>query len=146
MSDFFSGLSNFIILLIPLVSTIAVFVYLTFWIVALQKRREREAFYRYELARKAVEKGTIDEAKVFELLRDERRGRWLGRREGIRLGGLILLGLGIGMMVALANLSDHLVGFGAIPTFLGAALLFYGLFLAPKDSAPKGSAADVQAP
>ncbi len=130
------GFVQIFTLLIPVFAVIGTFVFLTFWVITHQRRREREAYYRYELGRKAVEKGYVAEDKLLELLNNERRNQWLGRREGARLAGLILFALGIGMMIALGNLDTHLVGLGAMPMFLGLALFVYGLFFAPKDVKP----------
>jgi len=130
------GFTEIFTLLIPVVALIGTFVFLTFWIITHQRRREREAYYRYELGRKAVEKGYVPEDKLLELLNNERRNQWLGRREGARLAGLILIALGLGLIIALGNLDDHLVGLGSVPMFLGIALFVYGLFFAPKDVKP----------
>jgi hypothetical protein len=132
----FDGFTQILTLMIPVLAVIGTFVFLTFWIITHQRRREREAYYRYELGRKAVEKGYVPEDKLLELLNNERRNQWLGRREGARLAGLILFALGLGLMIALGNLEDHLVGLGAVPMFLGIALFVYGLFFAPKDVKP----------
>lgn len=132
----FNGFIQILTLMIPVLAVIGTFVFLTFWIITHQRRREREAYYRYELGRKAVEKGYVPEDKLLELLNNERRNQWLGRREGARLAGLILIALGVGLMIALGNLDDHLVGLGAVPMFLGIALFVYGLFFAPKDVKP----------
>ncbi|MEP7009152.1 MAG: DUF6249 domain-containing protein [Acidobacteriota bacterium] len=135
----FDGFAQLLTLLIPVLAVIGTFVFLTFWVITHQRRREREAYYRYELGRKAVEKGYVPEDKLLELLNNERRNQWLGRREGARLAGLILFALGLGMMIALGNLDDHLVGLGAVPMLLGLALFVYGLFFAPKDVKPDPS-------
>lgn len=133
MQILLNAASELLTLLIPIVGVIGTFTLLTFWIITHQRRREREAYYRFELGRKAVEKGYVPEDKLLELLNNERRNQWLGRREGARLAGLVLFALGIGLMIALGNLADHLVGIGALPMFLGIALFVYGLFFAPKD-------------
>lgn len=133
MQILLAAASELLTLLIPIVGVIGTFTLLTFWIITHQRRREREAYYRFELGRKAVEKGYVPEDKLLELLNNERRNQWLGRREGARLAGLVLFALGIGLMIALGNLDEHLVGIGALPMFLGIALFVYGLFFAPKD-------------
>jgi len=134
------GFTQMLTLMIPVFAVIGTFVFLTFWVITHQRRREREAYYRYELGRKAVEKGYVPEDKLLELLNNERRNQWLGRREAARLAGLILFALGIGLMIALGNLDDHLVGLGALPMCLGIALFIYGLFFAPKDVKPDAEA------
>ncbi|HEV7672139.1 MAG TPA: DUF6249 domain-containing protein [Thermoanaerobaculia bacterium] len=137
MQILFNALSELLTLMIPIVALIGGFTFLTFWIITHQRRREREAYYRYELGKKAVEKGYVPEDKLLDLLDNERRNQWLGRREGARLAGLILIALGIGLIIALGNLDDHLTGLGAVPMFLGLALFVYGLFFAPKDVKPE---------
>lgn len=137
----FDGFAEAFRLLIPVLAIIGTFVFLTFWVITHQRRREREAYYRYELGRQAVEKGYVPEDKLLELLNNERRNQWLGRREAARLAGLILFALGIGLMIALGNLDDHLVGLGGLPMSLGIALFIYGLFFAPKDVQPDAAGA-----
>jgi hypothetical protein len=56
------------------------------------------------------------------------------RREGMKLGGLINLGIGVALMIFLhALVADAPVYLcGLIPGFIGVALLTYTLVLAPK--------------
>jgi hypothetical protein len=55
------------------------------------------------------------------------------KREGMKIGGLVNIGVGVALMIFLhALVTDAPVYLcGLIPAFIGAALLFYALFLAP---------------
>lgn len=58
------------------------------------------------------------------------------RREGMKLGGLITLAVGIGLMIFLAVVEPDkpVWTVGLIPVLVGGALAVYALFLAPKSS------------
>jgi len=101
--------------------------------------RERQAFYKSETIK------TISESQggsaALEYLRDTDRTAARRRREGQKLGGLITLAVGIGVMIFLRHvpISPHSDGdnsaylVGVIPGLIGVALLIYSYLLAPKD-------------
>jgi cadmium resistance protein CadD (predicted permease) len=68
-------------------------------------------------------------------MREEERNAERRRHGGLRLGGLISLAVGIGMMVFLRAVEYdkpvYLVGL--IPLLIGVALLAYSYLLAPKE-------------
>ena len=120
-------------LLIPLAGMLAFFVFVIVYMWIRQKRKERESYYRFELSKHLVDKGMNEEA-LLNLSETEKKGRWADRREGLKLSGLILLGIGVGILVGLRFIDGvdvWMVGF--IPAGIGAGLLIYGLFLAPRD-------------
>jgi hypothetical protein len=96
------------------------------------RRKEREAYYRHETMKKVAE---MPGEGGLALLREEARNNARRRRENIKLGGLITLGVGIGLMIFLRAIDSgqpvHLVGL--IPLFVGVALLMHCYVLAPKD-------------
>ena len=96
------------------------------------RRKEREAYYRHETMKKVAE---MPAEGGMALLREQERNNVRRRRENIRLGGLITLGVGIGLMIFLRAIDSgqpvHLVGL--IPLFVGIALLMHCYVLAPKD-------------
>ena len=69
------------------------------------------------------------------VLREEERNALRRRLEGIKLGGMITAGVGIGLMVFLrALVADRPVYLvGLIPLLTAVALLAYSYILAPKD-------------
>jgi hypothetical protein len=124
--------------LIPIVSIIAVFVYIGVATWSDNRRKEREAYYRHETYRKMLEQPQGSADAVLELMREEELQKQRRRIEGIRLGGMITLCVGAGIMVFLYFLVRHEPVFwiGLIPALIGLVLLVYGYFLAPK---PTGS-------
>ena len=106
------------------------FVAVVLWMGA--RRKEREAYYRSETIKKIAESGTSQAA--LEYLRETERIAARRTRDGLKLGGLVALAAGVGLMVFLISMgpgSPYQVGL--IPLFVGAALFGYGQFLAPKD-------------
>jgi Flp pilus assembly protein TadB len=100
------------------------------------RRGEREAYYKSETLRKIMEMPGATPASVQEYVRlnqanDDRR-----RREGLKLGGLITVAVGFGLMIFLGAAPGpapiHVLGM--IPVFVGLALLIYAWFLGPKVS------------
>ena len=95
------------------------------------RRKEREAYYRSETLKKVAE--SQGGAALLDLLRDEQRQAATRRREGLKLGGLVNIALGIGVMVALAQIQRGVFLVGLIPALIGAALLGYAVFLYPRE-------------
>ncbi len=97
------------------------------------RRKEREAYYKSETLKKLAE--SQGAAAVLDLLREEQKQAVTKRREGLRLGGLINIALGIGFMIFLAGLvrDERAYLLGVIPLLLGVALLSYSFFLAPRE-------------
>src|SRR6516225_2373337 len=96
------------------------------------RRKEREAYYWHEIMKKVAE---MPAEGGMALLREQERNNVRRRRENIRLGGLITLGVRIGLMIFLRAIDSarptYLVGL--IPLFVGIALLMHCYVLAPKD-------------
>src|SRR5579863_5196647 len=109
-----------------------IFIPLVSWIDS--RRKEREAFYKADTMRRLAE-GTGEGAKAaIQLMREEERLKRIKAREGLKVGGLINIGVGIALMIFLRVLlgsgsgSPYLCGL--IPGFVGVAMLAYVLFLA----------------
>lgn len=94
---------------------------------------EREAYYRSELIKKAME--SASEGSALEFLRetDREKERLKARRarSGTRLGGSITIAAGTGLMIFLRAIEEpqqpvHLVSL--IPIFVGVVLLGYSIF------------------
>lgn len=87
------------------------------------RRKERESYYKHETIKKIAEQQGGDAAMAY--LREEKK---LARRkelEGLRLGGMITTGVGIGLMIFLYqdDRGDPAFWVGLIPLLVGAALL-----------------------
>jgi hypothetical protein len=102
---------------------------------AIQRRKEREAYYRHETEKKLLERGDASAEQFLQLRREEERTRWLRRREGLKLGGLITTALGIGILVGLRFVDTgtlSLSAVGWIPLAIGLVLLLYAYVLYPE--------------
>jgi hypothetical protein len=129
--DLNSGFGLWMFLSIGAVSLFVVFIPLTSWIES--QRREREAFYKAETIRRLAEAPGDGAKAAIELMREQDRMGRARKREGMKIGGLINLGVGVGLMIFLhALVTDAPVYLcGLIPGLIGVALLPYALFLAP---------------
>jgi peptidoglycan/LPS O-acetylase OafA/YrhL len=120
--------------LFPIVATISLFSFIAVAVWSSARRREREAYYRSETIKKIAE--TPGGGSAIEFLREEEKNAARRLREGLKLGGVITIAVGIGLMVFVGGIDRHnpeptyLVGL--IPLLVGAALLVYACFLAPK--------------
>lgn len=116
---------DIILNLIPIISVICVFIFLSTVVWAKQRRRERDAYYRHELAKAMVARGA-DVDEVARMLR--KSGSTLGeRREALKLGGLLTLAVGVGFMIGFQWIpaEEPIWTIGAIPALLGLAMLVY---------------------
>jgi len=97
------------------------------------RRKEREAFYRSEVIRRVADASGEGAKAAMELLREHSLIERRKQREGMKLGGLITLAVGIAMMIFLRSAShgtDSGYFVGLIPAMVGVALLVYVYFLA----------------
>ena len=93
------------------------------------RRRERESYYRNDTVKRISEVHGNDAALAF--MREQKLQSRRRELEGIRLGGMITVGVGIGLMVFLWQLDRDVPVFwvGLIPLLIGAAMLIH-VFLA----------------
>ena len=108
-----------------------VFIPLVSWIDS--RRKEREAYYRAETLRRVAEASGEGAKATLDLLWEENRQKQIQMREGLKIGGLITLGVGIGLTIFLHSLvggseSPYLVGL--IPALVGLAMLVYVYLMA----------------
>ena len=100
-----------------------------------ERRREREAYYTSETVKKIAELQGPNVNAVVEFFRDAERNVVLRRLEGLKVGGLLAIAVGLGMGIVLRAVGrndpdpDFLIG--VIPLLVGAALLIYAYILAP---------------
>ena len=113
------------------VGAISVFSFVAVATWADNRRREREAYYKSETVKKLSE---MQGDHGLALLREEESREVRRRREGIKLGGLVTVAAGIGIMVFLGALvTDRPVYLvGLIPLLVGAALLAGSYFVVPR--------------
>jgi hypothetical protein len=123
--------------LVPLVGIlvpISLFAMLVFFVWFGERRKAQQSLYRSELLKKIAESPGDAAQKVLEMLRQEESAAQIRRREGMKLGGLIVLAVGIALMPLLARLepSEPVWLVGLIPTLVGVALLVYVFLLSPR--------------
>jgi hypothetical protein len=114
------------------VSLFVVFIPLTSWIDA--RRKEREAFYRADTIRRLAESSGEGARAAIELLREEDRLKRLKTLEGLKIGGVITMAVGVALTIFLGfqrsgGLGDRYL-VGLIPGLVGLAMLVYVFFLA----------------
>jgi hypothetical protein len=127
-----SGFGLWMFLSIGAVALFVVFIPVTSWIDS--QRREREAFYKAETFRRLAESSSDSANAAIELLREQTRMEGMKKREGMKIGGLVNIGVGVALLIFLhALVKDAPVYLcGLIPGLIGVALLTYALVLAPK--------------
>lgn len=142
MADHITNIESLIIPLfltaiLPMVCTIATFLFLAFVIKEKSRASEREAFHRNEVMQK-IAASPDGASTVIEFLREERGLSEKKRQQKLRLNGLITAAVGLGLMIYLfaRHYSDHdayehLIG--VIPFLIGVAILIYSYWLAPKE-------------
>ncbi|NNE36126.1 MAG: hypothetical protein HKN13_12870 [Rhodothermales bacterium] len=128
-----SSMSSAFWFMIAVAST-AFFTFISFIIWVESRRKEREAHYRDEMARKVAEAG--DSGPVLELVRANARTDAEQVRLKARVAGLITFAAGAGLMIFLYALvptaAVYLVGL--IPLFIGVVLLILSEFMMkPRD-------------
>lgn len=124
------GGGMWIFLSVGAVSLFVVFIPMVTWIDS--RRKEREAFYRAETMRRITESSSDGARAALELMREEGRLERVKIKEGLKIGGLITLGVGLGVVVFLHALLPYQPVYfcGFIPALIGAAMLCYVYFLA----------------
>jgi hypothetical protein len=111
------------------VSLFVVFIPLTSWIDA--RRKEREAFYKADTMRRLAESSGEGAKVAIEMLKEQDRQQRTKTREGLKIGGVINLGVGIALMIFLRALvgNEPVYLCGLIPAMVGVAMLVYVFLL-----------------
>ena len=129
--------------LVPAVLFVMLFSFLSVAVWVDGQKKEREAFYKAETLRRITESSGEGAKEALELLREETRLENLKKYEGIKLGGLICIAVGVALMIFLKVQTASEPGapylVGLIPGLIGVAMLVYVYGLAghteqgPKD-------------
>ncbi len=129
--EVFSNYGMWVFLSVGAVALFVVFIPLVTWMDT--RRKEREAFYKAETFRRLAESSGEGAKAAIELLREQERQQRVKTREGMKIGGLINLAVGIALVIFLRALvgNEPVYLCGLIPGFIGVAMLVYALFLAP---------------
>lgn len=118
--------------LIPIVAIVGglTFVTVAHWLDS--QRKEREAYYKAETLRRVTEASGEGARAAVELMHQDERLKRLKAREGMKIGGLTNIGVGIGLLIFLHALlpGNGIYLCGMIPGLIGVGLLTYVFFLA----------------
>jgi Domain of unknown function (DUF6249) len=119
-------------ILFPIAITIVVFAFVIVihWVDV--QRKERDAFYKAETIRRVTEASGEGAKAALELMKADERLKRLKAHEGLKITGLINLGVGIGVMVFLHELLKGTAIYlcGIIPALIGAGFIAYVYVLA----------------
>ena len=119
-------------MLVPIVGTVAMFTMIIFAIWFGTRKQEREAFYKSETLRRITESSSEGAKAAIDLLKEEERLNRIKSREGLKIGGLVCVSVGIALLIFLRALvgNEPVYLCGLIPGFIGVALLIYVFFMA----------------
>jgi hypothetical protein len=132
----------FLFLAVLMVSVFS-FISIAVWTEA--RRKEREAYYKAESLRRIAEIPGDGAKYVIEVMREEERiyrdrerGRELRKAEGMKIGGVVTIAVGLALMIFLYGANDHNAAYlvGLIPGLIGVALLISAIFIVPKSPVP----------
>jgi hypothetical protein len=128
----FGSMGLWLFLSIGAVCLFVVFIPLVTWMDT--RRKEREAFYKADTFRRVAEASGDGARAAIEMMREEERLKRIKTLEGLKIGGIINLAVGIGLIIFLRALlgAGHGSPFlcGLIPGFIGIGMLIYAFFLA----------------
>jgi len=127
-NDFPPGPGLWLFLSIGAVSLFVVFIPTVHYLDT--RRKEREAFYKAETLRRVTESSGEGAKAALEMMREEAHRDRLRRRESTKVGGLINIGVGLGLVIFLHSVGGAGYLCGLIPGFIGVAMLIYVFFMA----------------
>lgn len=118
--------------LIPIVAIVSVFTFVIVihWVDT--QRKEREAYYKAETLRRVTEASGEGAKSALELMREDERLKRIHTHEGMKIAGLVNIGVGISLLIFLHALLPGTAIYlcGLIPGFIGVGFLVYVYFLA----------------
>jgi hypothetical protein len=128
--DFLTANGMWIFLAVGAVALFGIFLPTATWMD--HRRKEREAFYKADTIRRIAEAPGQGGNAAVELMREQARMASLKTREGLKIGGIINIGVGIGVTIFLYALLHGQPVFlcGLIPALIGVAMLVYVYVLA----------------
>ena len=115
----------------------AFFLFLSIFWWAVQRRREREAYYRYELSKRLIENPARDHDSVISWMRDQNAIQDQRHRETLRIASLVLLAGGVGSLIAMAFDLDEGAIAGWICLVVGVVIFLYSLLVSSRSSGGK---------
>ncbi|HEY1904052.1 MAG TPA: hypothetical protein VGG56_16600 [Terracidiphilus sp.] len=128
-NDVFGSFGLWAFLSVGAVALFAVFIPLVTFISS--RKEEREAFYKAETIRRVAEAPPGSSMAAIEFMREQNRISRIKAREGLKIGGLINIGVGIALVIFLrALIGMNIALCGLIPALIGVAMLVYVFALA----------------
>jgi hypothetical protein len=117
-------------LLIPIVTMVALFTFLSVAVWSEERRKEREAHYRGELMKKMLEQPGPAAERILQMMRDEEVRATVQKREGRRLGSLVSMAVGVGIALLFLALEPGtaLWTVGSIPFLIGAVIFAFSIW------------------
>jgi uncharacterized membrane protein len=115
---------------VAIILIVFAFVSVLHWIDS--QRKERDAFYKAETIRRVTEASGEGAKAALELMKADERLKRLKAREGLKIGGLINIGVGVGVMIFLHELLPGTAIYlsGSIPALIGVGFIAYVYVLA----------------
>jgi hypothetical protein len=139
-------MQNVPIFLFLAVGAMALFTFLAVAVYVEHRTKERMSYHRHETLKKLAESDQQSATKVLELMREEDRLKRRRLLEGLKLAGLIVTGVGLGLTLFLFYLDADQPGgvffVGLIPLFVGLAMLLYATLLASPTAEPGSGSSD----
>jgi len=117
---------------VQIVAIVATFTFITVTHWVDSQRKEREAYYKAETLRRVTEASGEGAKAAFELMRADERFKRIKAREGIKIAGLVNIGVGTGLLIFLHELLPGTAIYlcGMIPGLIGVGFLAYVYLLA----------------
>lgn len=132
-------------LLIPIVTMVALFTFLSIAVWSEERRKERESYYRSEMLKKLLEQPGAAADRVLEMMREEELRAAEKRREGRLLGGLVTMAAGVGLSVFLwAIETSEPVWLVGVISFLIGAVIFGFSFFSARPAVPGATSREVR--
>jgi hypothetical protein len=127
--DNMGGIGLWAFLAVGAVALFGIFLPVTTWLDT--RRKESEAFHKSETIRRIAEAPPEGAKATTELLREQDRLSRIKAREGLKIGGIINIGVGLALIIFLRALTGPQVALcGLIPGFIGVGMLIYVYVLA----------------
>ena len=123
---------NVVIFLFPIAIIVVVFTFTGVVHCVDSQRKEREAFYKSETLRRVSEASGEGAKATLELMHEDERLKRIKAREGMKIGGLVNVGVGVGLLIFLHELLPGTAIYlcGMIPGLIGVGFLLYVYVLA----------------
>jgi len=100
---------------------------------ASSRQKERETYYKTDMIKKVAEAQGPGAASALELLREEARIASMRTKEGLKIGGLVMVATGIGLLVFLhALVTDEPVYLCGVLVLLIGVALYGGSYVVAK--------------